>query len=192
MFVPLVYLSHSLHLTGPEIFHLFLFRAWRVFSVVWTLFQKPQERRVLTEALAIVKRWTAWRDRAGHPAGAQKVLDGSCWVALTMLGAQYLCWLLVLTPVWGSSERNLHEKAQLALKWHFLRQPWYSTTFTYPGLEDEMRLLLTQFPGCTVGLESYVNWSLNRHIFGKSTPHTPADGWHTCLPELQFKKQSAL
>ena len=47
----------SLHLTSTELSRLFLlFPSWGVFSLVWTLFREPQERGVLTEALAFIKQ----------------------------------------------------------------------------------------------------------------------------------------
>ena len=46
-----------LRLTSTELSRLFLlFPSWGVFSLVWTLFREPQERGVLTEALAFIKQ----------------------------------------------------------------------------------------------------------------------------------------
>lgn len=106
VFVSLLYISRGLCLTSTEIFHLFfLFRAWGVFSVAWTLFPEPQERSVLTESLAFVKQWVGWDDRAGHPTGAQEMLDGGCGVALITLGA----WIVSCLGIkWEDSSVQKH------------------------------------------------------------------------------------
>lgn len=127
------------------------------------------------------------------PTGAQEVLDGSCWVAPGTSGARVSVRTAFTVFCLGMKREVFNEKAQLALGWHFLKRHWHSTTFTCLGLQKETRLLLLcHFPQHTVGLESYVNWCLDWHIFGQSIPNTPADGWHTCFPESWFKKQFSI
>lgn len=107
------------------------------------------------------------------------------------LGSSGICRCYLLS---GVEVRELFiGKAQLALRWHFLKQVCHSTTFTCLGLQKERKLLLLpHFSQHIVGLEAYVNWCLDWHIFGKSIPNTPADGWHTCFPESWFKNQPSV
>ena len=181
----LLHVSQSLHLSSTELFHLFfLFTAWGVFSLVWTLLHEPQEKGVLTEALAFVRWWAGWAGRVRHPCrGLER------GAALMTLGAWAPRWLRASSPP-GDKARGLEwnstpgsqvasPKAALASDQVFL--PWFTK-----GNEAASSIA---FPSEAGGLESYVNQCLDWHTLGKSILYTLTDGWHTCFPESQFKKQ---
>lgn len=168
----LLHVSQSLHLSSTELFHLFfLFTSWGVFSLVWTLLHEPQERGVLTEALAFVKWWAGWAGRVRHPC---RGLESG--VALMTLGAWVPRWLCASSPPGDKARGLLSGTAHLAPKWRFLKRPWHPTRFSCPGLRREMRLLLpSHFPQRLVVLESCESMS-GLTYFGEEHPlHT--DRW---------------
>lgn len=121
---------------------------------------------------------------SGTPAGAWRV--GRLWW-LWELGYRTDCVHHLLLEI---KREDSSGTARLAPKWRLLKRPWHPTRFSCPGLQREMRPLLPlHFPQRLVVLESYVNQCLDWHTLGKSILYTLTDGWHTCFPESQFKKQ---